>query len=88
MNQISSFSISSNVELKFNNQKIRDFAYNSFLPEFNKLKTKRSDVSMEKTGNSLIFQIDSKDITAFRASISEIIGFGKIIDNTIELSKI
>ena len=81
------FSIKSTVELKFNNSKTRDIAYNSYLPEFDKIKTERSKVSIEKIGDSLIFNIECTDITAFRASVSEIIGFGKIVENTIELSK-
>ncbi|MFX1238267.1 MAG: KEOPS complex subunit Pcc1, partial [Promethearchaeota archaeon] len=61
------------------------FSYNSFLPEFNKLQTKRSKVHMEKIGSSLFFKISCSDITAFRATVSDIIGLGKIISNTIEL---
>lgn len=85
MNQNNSFSVKSSIELKFENSQIRDFSYNSFLPEMNKLQTKRSKVIMEKKNNSLLFQIDCSDITAFRASVSDIIGFGKIIDNCLEL---
>jgi tRNA threonylcarbamoyladenosine modification (KEOPS) complex Pcc1 subunit len=85
MNQNNYYSIKSTIELKFNNSQIRDISYNSFLPEFNKVKTKRSKIKMAKENNSLIFYIESTDITAFRASISDIIGFGKIIDNTLKL---
>jgi tRNA threonylcarbamoyladenosine modification (KEOPS) complex Pcc1 subunit len=81
------FSIKSIIELNFKDSKIRDNAYNSYLPEFNKLKTKRSHISIEKKENSLIFQIESQDITAFRATVSDIIALGKIIENTIELTK-
>lgn len=87
MNQSNPFSIKSTVELKFNNLETRDIAYNSFLPEFDKIKTERSKITIENSGNSLIFNIECTDITAFRASVSEIIGFGKIVENTIELSK-
>jgi len=85
MNPINSFSINSTIEFEFKNSQIRDFSYNSFLPEFNKLQTPRSNVVMEKKENSLIFKIQCLDITAFRASVSDIIGFGKIINNCIEL---
>jgi len=85
MNQNNYYSIKSTIELKFNNSQIRDISYNSFLPEFNKVKTKRSKIKMAKENNSLIFYIESTDITAFRASISNIIGFGEIIDNTLKL---
>jgi tRNA threonylcarbamoyladenosine modification (KEOPS) complex Pcc1 subunit len=85
MSQKNSFSINSTIEFEFKNSQIRDFSYNSFLPEFYKLQTSRSSVVMEKKENSLLFIIECSDITAFRASISDIIGFGKIIDNCIEL---
>jgi len=83
MSQTNSFSIESIIKFRFKTTKIRDISYKSFLPEFTKLQTKRSEVFMEKRNNNLIvFNIKSKDITAFRASINEIISFGKIIDNT------
>jgi len=83
MSQTSSFSIKSTVEFRFKTSKIRDISYNSFLPEFTKLQTKRSEVIMEKKNdNFIVFNIKSNDITAFRASINEIISFGKVIDNT------
>jgi len=40
---------------------------------------------MEKLNKALIFSIESADITAFRASISDVISFGKIIDSTLKL---
>jgi tRNA threonylcarbamoyladenosine modification (KEOPS) complex Pcc1 subunit len=40
---------------------------------------------INKNENSIIFQINSKDITAFRASVNEIITFGKIVDNCFYL---
>lgn len=85
MENNSYFSIKSTIELKFHNSQMRDISYNSFLPEFNKLQTKRSKVRIEKSNNSLKFFIECTDITAFRATVSDIIGFGKIIDNTLEL---
>ena len=74
------------VQLQFNNSQLRDMAYNSFLPEIKKLQTKRSNVTMEKRDNSLLFDIESTDITAFRASISDIISLGKIVESTFKLS--
>jgi len=86
MSQTNSFSIKSTIEFQFKTSKIRDFSYNSFLPEFTKLQTKRSKVFMEKkTDNFIVFNIKSNDITAFRASINEIISFGKVIDNTSKI---
>lgn len=82
-----SFSIKSNVELNFTNARLCEIAYNSFLPEFERLQTKRSKILMEKNIKSLTFNIESNDITAFRATISEIIGLGKIVDITLKLCK-
>ncbi|MFX1337504.1 MAG: KEOPS complex subunit Pcc1 [Promethearchaeota archaeon] len=79
------FSIKSTVELIFKDSNTCTFAYNSFLPELKKVKSHRSRILMEKQSNTLVFTIESADITAFRASISDIISFGKIIDNTLQL---
>jgi len=40
----------------------------------------------KKSTNTLSFQIESQDITAFRATLNEIISFGKIIDNTLKIT--
>jgi len=80
------FSIESTIKLKFDTSQIRDISYKSFLPEFNKTQTKRSQISMEKKNdNSILFVIKSNDITAFRASINEIISFGKVITDTLKI---
>ncbi|MFX1417894.1 MAG: KEOPS complex subunit Pcc1 [Promethearchaeota archaeon] len=79
-------SVKSTIELLFKNPQMRDISYTSFLPEFNKLQTKRSNIVMEKKNDkSLIFKIQSNDITAFRASINEIISFGKVVSNSFEI---
>jgi tRNA threonylcarbamoyladenosine modification (KEOPS) complex Pcc1 subunit len=86
MNQINPFSIKSVLELQFNTPNIRNISYDSFLPEFSKLQTQRSTVSIDKKNdNKIIFKIESKDITAFRASINEIISYGKIIADSLKL---
>lgn len=86
MNQSNQFTIKATVELKFTNSKTRDISYNSFLPELEKLNTKRSKIKMEKKENLLIFHIESSDITAFRASISDVIGLGRIVENTLNIT--
>ncbi|MFX0038587.1 MAG: KEOPS complex subunit Pcc1 [Promethearchaeota archaeon] len=84
MNNNNFFSIKSTIEFQFKNTQIRDLSFNSFLPEFQHLKTKRSKISIEKKNDLIIvFKIISNDITAFRASINEIISFGKIITDSM-----
>ena len=83
----SHFSIQSSINLIFKNSDLCAYCYNAFYPELNSIESKRSTISMEKKDKSLIFTIESNDITAFRASVNEIISFGKIIDNTIRISE-
>ncbi|MFX0187516.1 MAG: KEOPS complex subunit Pcc1 [Candidatus Hodarchaeota archaeon] len=86
MNQYNIFTIKATVELIFTNSETCDISYNSLLPEFNKQKTKRSKMRIEKKSNSIVFYLESIDITAFRASINDIIGFGKIIEGVLEIT--
>jgi len=79
------FSIESQVVIKFSNSDLCNIAYQSFLPDFNTKSSPRSKITMEKNNSSLIFSIKSIDITAFRASINEIINYFRIIDNTFEI---
>ncbi len=88
MNQNNYYSINSTIELKFDNSHTRDISYNSFLPELNQTRSKRSQTKMEKVNKSIMFYVESSDITAFRASVSDIIGFGKIIEGTLTLTKL
>ncbi len=82
------YSIKSSINFYFKTSEIRDISFNTFLPEFNKITSKRSKLIMEKEGeNNLKFYIESNDITAFRASLNEIITFGKIFENIIDLVK-
>ena len=86
MNQDGYFSLKSTIKMLFKNYISRDISYNTFLPDLKKLQTKRSNVTIEKSDkNSLIFNLESKDITAFRASINEIISFVKIIENSLKI---
>ncbi|MCK4384588.1 MAG: hypothetical protein KAW66_14910, partial [Candidatus Lokiarchaeota archaeon] len=80
MNNNNFYKIISTLELQFKNSHLCDISYNSFLPEFNIQKSKRSTISLQKEEKSLVFTIESNDITAFRASINEIISFGRTID--------
>jgi tRNA threonylcarbamoyladenosine modification (KEOPS) complex Pcc1 subunit len=89
MKNNSHFTIESKIELNFNNSQIRDISYNSFIPEIKKLQTNRSKVLIDKQDDcKLVFKVESCDITAFRASMNEIISFGKVIDSTVQIAEI
>ncbi len=86
MNKKNCFLIKSIIEFNFESSQMRDISYKSFLPEFRKLQMKRSQISINKRNEkSIVFEIKSNDITAFRASINEIISFGKVITNSLEI---
>lgn len=85
MKKSNAFQIKSKVLINFKNSSLCEIAYNSYLPEFNIKKSKRSKIRLERKENLLIFNVKSEDITAFRASINEIISFGKIIEKSLLL---
>ena len=88
MIETSPFSVTAKIELQFQDSSLCKQAFQSFKPELEKMNTKRSSVKMEiQNTNSLFFSIKCTDITAFRATTSDIIGFGKIIENTHVLVK-
>jgi tRNA threonylcarbamoyladenosine modification (KEOPS) complex Pcc1 subunit len=86
MNKNNLLIIKSTLEFQFKTPELCNYSYNSFLPEFNEVqKSKRSTLSLKKEENSLIFSIESKDITAFRATINEIISFGRIFEGVLNI---
>jgi tRNA threonylcarbamoyladenosine modification (KEOPS) complex Pcc1 subunit len=85
MSEISNYTIESSVKFNFSSSNLCNLSYNSFSPEMRDLDTERSKTFMEKRDNSLIFTIKAKDITAFRASVNDLIMFGKIIDDCMEI---
>lgn len=86
MIQNKNLKVESTVKLKFNDSYTRDISYNSFIPEIKNLQTNRSKIMIEKENKqTIIFKIKTNDITAFRATMNEIISFGKIIDETKQL---
>ena len=89
MIQNKNLKVESIVKLKFNDSYTRDISYNSFIPEIKNLQTNRSKIMIEKENKQTItFKIKANDITAFRATINEVIIFGKIVDNTKQLVEI
>jgi tRNA threonylcarbamoyladenosine modification (KEOPS) complex Pcc1 subunit len=77
--------VKSTLEFQFKTPELCNYSYNSFLPEFNVQKSKRSIISLKKEEKSLIFSIESKDITAFRATINEIISFGRVFEGVLNV---
>jgi tRNA threonylcarbamoyladenosine modification (KEOPS) complex Pcc1 subunit len=84
INQKSRLYITSKVAIRFRDNQHCEIAYKSFIPEFNE-KSKRSKITLQKRDDALIFTIVSKDITAFRAALNEIISFGKVYEKLIQL---
>ena len=86
MSTPSNFTLKTQVGFNFTDSEIRDHSFESYLPEVEKLNTHRSKLEMKKNGDlELIFMIECADITAFRATMSDIISFGKIIEQGIQL---
>jgi len=85
MNKNNLLIIKSTLEFQFKTPELCNYSYNSILPEFKVQKSKRSTVSFKKEEKSLIFLIESRDITAFRASINEIISFGRIFEGVLNI---
>ena len=85
MKQKGPFFIKTRIELVFSNPELSRFAYNSFLPDLNSKKSNRSVINVKLSDKALLIYIKSRDITAYRASINEIINLGKIIEDTIEI---
>ncbi|MFX0011250.1 MAG: KEOPS complex subunit Pcc1 [Candidatus Hermodarchaeota archaeon] len=79
------FQINSKILLQFTNNKLCEIAYKSYIPEF-KESSKRSKITLQIKDKDLIFIIKSKDITAFRAALNEIISFGKIFEKSVQLT--
>ena len=84
MHQKEAFYINSRIFLQFTNNQLCEIAYKSYIPEF-KESSKRSKITLQMKDNKLIFTIKSKDITAFRAALNEIISFGKIFEKSVQL---
>ena len=80
------FSIESQIIVQFTNSNTCDIAHQSLLPDLNAKSSIRSQIKVEKEAKSLIFRIKSLDITAFRASINEIINFFRIYENILEIN--
>ena len=79
--------IISRIEIEFKDDEIRDISYNSFIPELSQLSRKRTSLNIVKGKNSIIFNLKAADFTAFRAAISDIINFGKILEKSKKLLK-
>lgn len=83
--------IISSIKFEFNSPSDAEIFYKSFVPEFQDMPMKRSKwtISNPKAdSNEIIFQIDSEDATAFRATINSLIQFANIVEKTIKLTKV
>ena len=83
--------IISSIKFEFNTASDAEIFYKSFIPEFQDMPMKRSKwtISTPKADfNEIIFQIESEDATAFRATINSLIQFANIVEKTIKLTKV
>ncbi len=83
--------IISSIKFEFNSPNDAEIFYKSFIPEFQDMPMKRSKwtISNPKAdSNDIIFQINSEDATAFRATINSLIQFANIVEKTLNLIKI
>ena len=83
--------IISSIKFEFNSAKDAEIFYRSFIPEFRDMPMKRSKWTISEPkvdSNEILFQIDSEDATAFRATINSLIQFANIVEKTINLTKV
>ena len=83
--------IISSIKFEFNSAGDAEIFYKSFIPEFQDIPMKRSKwtISNPKVdSNEIIFQIESEDATAFRATVNSLIQFANIVEKTIKLTKV
>jgi len=83
--------IISSIKFEFNSPKDAEIFYKSFIPEFQDMPMKRSKWTISEPkvdSKKIIFQIDSQDATAFRATINSLIQFANIVEKTINLTKV
>jgi KEOPS complex subunit Pcc1 len=84
--------IKSNLRLEFKlGSDNAQIFYTSFIPEFSDMPMKRSKWKIfppEKQNDSevVIFEIESEDAVAFRATINSIIQFAHIIEKTVTMA--
>ena len=80
--------VASNLNLQFKTPEDADIFYQSFMPEFDTLPMKRSQWQISHSPESpcdILFDINSDDETAFRATINSVIQFAHVIEVTINL---
>ncbi len=62
-----------------------DFMYNSLIPEVKDHHFERSQILMELEGSSLIFTVNSLDITAAKANISSVLRWISLVTELIQI---
>ena len=70
--------------IKFDTEQDASIFYNSYIPEHGKIPKKRSEISLHQSTDKIIFAINAKDVTAFRATINSILQFGNVVYKIIE----
>ena len=70
--------------MKFDTKEDASIFYASYMPEHGTLPRNRSHVALQQSMENIIFTINAKDVTAFRATINSILQFGNIVFKVIE----
>ena len=59
-----------------------ELVYNAFLPEKNELRMERSEYTMKKSADGVVFEVKAADAVAFRATINGITRMLSVIEKT------
>ncbi|MBD3354183.1 MAG: hypothetical protein GF364_22060 [Candidatus Lokiarchaeota archaeon] len=76
--------IQSSISLHLNSIDDAAIFLNSFTPELKTMPTRRSKLVISQEKSKILFQINAKDVTAFRATINSVLQFSNVVTKTID----
>lgn len=79
--------IQANVSVKFSNAETAEDFFIALKPETLKSFTDRSSISMKRVNDSIEFQIDASDVTAFRATLNSYLIWLRVLSNVAPFCK-
>jgi tRNA threonylcarbamoyladenosine modification (KEOPS) complex Pcc1 subunit len=77
--------VEANLRLKFSTAENAAAFLTSFMPEAANLPMKRSRWTINQQGSDIIFEIQSEDAVAFRATINSFLQFAHGVEKTIDV---